>query len=147
MKTRQALRNLVLLVPVVLLLLLAACHPEPVMPQDARVLIISPSADSTQSASAVSIRIYVERLSLVDESGPPNIPGEGHLVYYLDVTPPLEAGKSALTGEGTCAVSTATTYKWDNLKPGRHIFWVQLVNNDNTPLTPPQAVRVYVTVE
>jgi hypothetical protein len=147
MKKRQALRNPVLLLPTALILLLAACHPEPVMPQDARVLIISPSAESTQSAGTVDIRTYVERLKLVDGNGQPNTPGEGHIIYYLDVTPSLEPGKSALAGEGTYAISTDTTYTWDNLASGRHTFWVQLVNNDDTPLTPPQAVRVYVTVE
>jgi hypothetical protein len=127
--------------------ILPACRPEPLAPQNARVMIIDPPAESTKTTNTMTIKTFVENFDLVDKSGQSNEPGEGHIVYYLDVTPPIEQGVSALTAEGTYAISTDTTYIWDGLKPGTHTFWVQLVNNDNTPLEPPAAVRVYVTVK
>jgi hypothetical protein len=124
-----------------------ACHPEPVVPQDATVYIIDPSAESVTTENSIAIKTFVDRFILVDAVGQANTAGEGHLVYYLDVTPPLEPGSSALTAVGTYAVSTETTHIWGNLQPGKHTFWVQLVNNDNTPLEAQAAVRVYVTVK
>jgi hypothetical protein len=136
-------------IPVLILLftILPACRPEPLAPQNARVLIIDPPAESTRAINTVTVKTFVEKFDLVDKTGQSNKPGEGHIIYYLDETPPIEQGVSALTAEGTCAISTDTTYIWDGLQPGTHTFWAQLVNNDNTPLEPPAAVRVYVTVE
>ena len=132
-------RNPVLLFPVLLVFaFLTACHPEPVVPQDARILIIDPAAESTRQAGAVTIKTFVERFELTDETG--------HIVYYMDVTPPMVQGETALTAAGSYAASTEKSHTWDNVPPGEHTFWVQLVNNDDTPLQPPQAVRVYVTV-
>ena len=125
----------------------AACHPEPVYPQDARVLIIDPPAESETDSDAITVKTFVERFDLVDKIGQQNSPGEGHIVFYMDVTPPMDQGKNALSAEGSYAVSTDTFYTWSNVSPGTHVFWVQLVNNDNTPLEPQAAVRVYVTVK
>jgi hypothetical protein len=136
---------------IILLLLIvfpfAACHPEPVAPLDARIYIIDPAAESTITTNAVTIKTFVGKFNLVDKTGQPNSPGEGHIVYYMDITPPLEQGKNALTTDGTCAISTETSHTWSNVSPGLHNFWVQLVNNDNTPIEPPAAVRVYVTTK
>lgn len=148
MKRRRGYWRLIFLVPFLLFLLsLMACHTEPVSPQDARVLIIDPPAESTQDTNDVTIQTFIERFEVVNKIGQQNSPGEGHLVYYKDVTPPMEQGKSALSAEGTYVISTETTYTWSNIQSGRHTFWVQLVNNDNTPLEPQAAVRVYTTVE
>jgi hypothetical protein len=148
MKKAPILQRPVGLILFLLILLpLAACHPEPVMPQDARVLIINPAAESTISSNTITIRTFVERFDLVDKTGQKSSPGEGHIVYYMDVTPPMEQGNSALSADGTYVISTDTSYTWNNVQPGMHVFWVQLVNNDNTPLEPQQAVRVYVTVK
>jgi hypothetical protein len=135
-------------IPILLIFILAmGCHPEPVMPQTARVLIVDPSAESTLTTNDVTIKTFVERFNLVDNAGQQNSPGEGHIVYYMDVSPPMVQYKSALTKEGTYAISTETSYTWNNVQPGMHTFWVQLVNNDNTPLEPPAAVRIYATVK
>ncbi len=115
------------------------------MPQEPRVLIVNPAAESAQSAGPVTITTYVERFTLVDPGTGGNSPGEGHLVYYMDADPPIVQGVSALTENGTYALSTDTTYTWEDVPPGQHVFWVQLVNDNDTPLEPPQAVRVYVT--
>jgi hypothetical protein len=146
MVRRQVPIILSLLFISLILLSFTACHPEPVFPQDARVLIIDPPAESTLDTNSVTIRMFVERFNLVDKTGQQNSPGEGHIVYYMDVTPPMEGGESALSAEGTYTVSTDTSHTWSNIQPGMHAFWVQLVNNDNSPLDPQAAVRVYVTV-
>jgi len=147
MKRSDAISKLVLLLSLfAVLVAFSACHPEPVAPQDARVLIVDPTAESIQAKDEVTINTYVERFNLVNKIGESSGPGEGHIVYYMDVTPPMEQGKSALTVEGTYALSTDTSHTWSGIQPGRHTFWVQLVNNDNTPLQPQAAVRVYVTV-
>jgi hypothetical protein len=88
----------------------------------------------------------VDNFTLVDSNGQANQSGEGHLIYYKDITPPLVKGKTSLTQPGSYAVSIEKSFSWNNIEAGPHNFWVQLVNNDNTPLEPPAAVRVPVTV-
>jgi hypothetical protein len=135
--------------PMIILLIivpLSSCRPEPVASNDAIVIILQPSADSVLSSDSVTIRTYVENFNLVDKSGQENRPGEGHLIFYLDVTPPTVKGQSALTAGSTYFISAEKSYIWENVLPGQHSFWVQLVNNDNTCLEPPAAVRAPVTV-
>jgi hypothetical protein len=123
---------------------LAACHPAPTTPQDARVLIIDPASQQEVPVGDVTVRVFVERFELVDEGGVENVSGQGHVVYYKDVDPPLALGDTALTADGTSVVGSDTAHTWSDVTPGPHTFWVQLVNNDNTPLEPPAAVRVDV---
>lgn len=68
------------------------------------------------------------------------MPDGGHIIYYLDVTPPLKKGESALTAEGTYFITRETVHVWENLPAGAHTFAVQLVNNDNTPLEPASSI-------
>ena len=125
---------------------LSACHPEPVYPQDSRVLIINPAMDSTLDSGDIAVKAFVEQFDIVDKIGQKNSAGEGHLVYYMDVTPPMKQGERALSAEGTYAISTETSYTWKSVEAGKHVFWVQLVNNDNTPIEPQAAVRINVAV-
>lgn len=131
---------LILVVP------LSSCRPEPVASEDATVIVLQPSAEATITSDSVIVRTFVENIDLVDKAGQDNQAGEGHLVFYLDATPPTVPGASALTSEGTYYISAEKSYTWENVSPGKHSFWVQLVNNDNTSLEPPAAVRVPVTV-
>jgi hypothetical protein len=89
----------------------------------------------------------VSNFNLVDKTGQANNTGEGHIIYYLDVTPPTLPGNSALTSAGTCAASVAQSYTWHNVGAGYHYFFAELVNNDNTPLTPAITAGVYVTAQ
>lgn len=130
----------------ILVFALASCRPEPVEPQEGQLIILNPSAGETINSSSVSVRVYVDNFVLADKIGQDNQTGEGHLIYYLDVTPPLVKGQTALTAEGSYAISVSKNYSWENVTPGQHNFWAQLVNNDNTPLEPPAAVRAPVTV-
>jgi hypothetical protein len=128
-----------------MILLMAACRPEPVAPGEGQVIILNPSAGETINSATVTINVFIDNFKLVD-NGQANQIGEGHLIYYQDITPPLVKGQTALTDPGSYAISSAKTYTWENVGAGPHNFWVQLVNNDNTPLEPPAAVRVPVTI-
>jgi hypothetical protein len=148
--SRPNLRKIYLVAVLFILLVLIlfpSCRPEPLSPQEAIVIIMSPLAETTLSTNAVTIKTFVENFTLIDKVGQNNSPGEGHLIYYLDVTPPLKQGEPSLTGEGSYVISTELTLTWQNVPAGQHIFWAQLVNNDNTPLQPPSAVRVPVTLK
>lgn len=131
---------------ILMVFLAPACRPEPVAPEESQVIILSPSAELTIYSDAVTLEVYVDNFSLMVDNGQTNQSGEGHLIYYKDITPPLVKGQTALTPEGTYAISTGRSFSWSNVEAGPHNFWVQLVNNDNTPLEPPAAVRVPVTV-
>jgi hypothetical protein len=136
----------ILMVSLLVIILLSSCRPEPVVSDDAMVIILQPSADSVLSSNSVTIRTYVENFNLVNKSGQANRHGEGHLVFYMDSAPPIAKGQSALTPGNTYIISAEKSYTWENVLPGQHSFWVQLVNNDNTVLEPPAAVRAPVTV-
>jgi hypothetical protein len=143
----KRLRTYALLMVILFVIVpLSSCRPEPVVSNDARVIILQPSADSILSSNSVTIRTYVENFNLVDKSGQANRLGEGHLILYLDVAPPTVKGQSALTTGSTYIISAEKSYIWENVLPGKHSLWVQLVNNDNTSLEPPAAVRVPFTI-
>jgi hypothetical protein len=85
----------------------------------------------------VSVFVQVSGFNLVNRIGGANVPGEGHIIYYLDVQPPTAPGQPAITTSGTYAASDAIFYVWTGVVEGVHTFSVELVNNDNTPLDPP----------
>ena len=85
--------------------------------------------------------VVVSNFNLVDKQGQAAVPGEGHIIYYMDVTPPGTAAA------GTYAASINTSYTWHNVSPGIHFFSVQLVNNDDTPLNPVEMFSEYVNVQ
>ena len=94
----------------------------------------------------VSVVVQVSGFALVDKIGQANVPGEGHIIYYLDVQPPTTPGQPAVTAPGTYAASAATSYVWTELAEGVYTFSVELVNNDNTPLVPPVVSSITINV-
>jgi hypothetical protein len=147
MDTRKPLiKPYLIFLTILSICVIVSCRPEPVAPDDARILILDPPAGATLPAGDVTIQTFSEYIELVDKAGQNREPGQGHIVYYMDITPPVTKGESALTNPGTYFVTTASFHVWNKVAPGNHIFWVQLVNNDNTPLEPPSAVRVPVTI-
>ncbi len=94
----------------------------------------------------ISVMVQVSNFNLVDKIGQANVPGEGHLIYYLNVQPPTTPGQPALSAPGTYAASPATSYTWTGLFEGVWTFSVELVNNDNTPLVPPVVASSTVPV-
>ncbi len=102
---------------------------------------------STLPTGDVTVNLVVSNFNLADKIGQPSKPGEGHIIYYLDVTAPTTAGQPALTDAGTYAETAQTSYTWHNVAPGMHLLSVQLVNNDSTPLNPPIVSKEYVLVQ
>ena len=84
--------------------------------------------------------------TLVEPTGQPNAPGEGHLHYYLDAPIPTNESAPATPETGGYVISTNTSYTWENVTPGEHNLSVQVVHNDHTPLIPLVYDTVNVTV-
>ncbi len=93
--------------------------------------------------------MQVSNFKLADRLGQPNLLGEGHIHYFMDVNAPTTAGQPAVTAAGTYAATVSTSYTWSNVGGGSHTFSVELVNNDHTPLVPPvvQSVTLLVIPE
>jgi hypothetical protein len=109
------------------------------------VYILYPDFDGGVDAGDVTVMVLVRNFSVVSRIDEQNTPGEGHLVYFKDVTPPTTPGVAVTALPGTFQISSSTGYVWHNVSPGTHTFAVELVNNDNTPLTPPVIDAVDVT--
>jgi plastocyanin len=106
------------------------------------VEITSPGAGTIPQIGSVTISVSVSNFKIVDKLGQANVPGEGHLHYFMDVDAPTSPGKVAVTAAGTYAATTATSYTWTNVGGGPHKFSVELANNDHTPLNPPVVAAV-----
>lgn len=78
------------------------------------------------------------------DMGVVNRKGEGHLIFYLDEKPPVDAGVPATTD--TSIVSTELSHLWKAIGEGKHTFSAQLVNNDDTPLDTPVVVTINLDV-
>jgi len=109
------------------------------------VYITSPDFDGGVDAGTVTVTVAVRNFSVVDRIGDQNKPGEGHIVFFRDVTPPINPGLPVETPPGTFQISAQTSCTWYNVTPGTHTFAVELVNNNNTPLMPPAIDAVDVT--
>ena len=115
-------------------------------PSPPQLMISAPAPDSSAAGPVLSVVVEVSNFSLVDKIGQASVNGEGHLIYYLDVTPPTTPNVSALTAVGTYVQSVSTTYFWGNLTPGQHTFSAQLVNNNDTALGPAVFASVSMTI-
>jgi hypothetical protein len=115
-------------------------------PNGAPILkILSPADGSSLSPGNLLLSINVENFIVSQENmGVFNRNGEGHLIYYIDETPPAEAGVPANTD--TSKVSAELSHLWKEVKEGRHTLSVQLVNNDDTPLETPVVVSISIDV-
>ncbi|MFA7199294.1 MAG: cupredoxin domain-containing protein [Methanoculleus sp.] len=110
------------------------------------VTITSPLANATVAAGNVTVEVNVTNFTLVEPTGQPNAPGEGHLHYYLDAVVPTNESEPAIPETGGYVISTNLTYTWENVTEGEHNLSVQVVNNDHTPLIPLVFETVNVTV-
>ncbi|MCK9278398.1 MAG: hypothetical protein M0P22_09950, partial [Methanoculleus sp.] len=113
---------------------------------EANVTITSPEEGANVTAGNVTVSVNLTNFTLVEPTGQPNAPGEGHLHYYLDALVPTNASAPAIPETGGYVVSTNTSYTWENVTPGEHNLSVQVVNNDHTPLIPLTFDTVNVTV-
>ncbi|APV44456.1 Purple acid Phosphatase, N-terminal domain [Dehalogenimonas formicexedens] len=108
--------------------------------------IAGPLTGTSFDSGDVTISINAGNINLVGDNRP-NAPGEGRVVYYLDVPIPTTPGASAFSAAGTYKESESTTNGWTGLAPGIHILGVQLVQNDHTPFSPPLFATVSVTIK
>jgi len=116
--------------------------PPPFQPPG--LTIHSPGNGSYVPEGNITVAVTVDHFSLVNKFGEANVAGEGHIHYFLDVLPPTEPGKPAVTAPGTYVPATATRYTWQNVPAGIHVIGVELVNNDHTPLAPPVTTTITV---
>ncbi|NLN77275.1 MAG: hypothetical protein GX139_13370, partial [Armatimonadetes bacterium] len=113
---------------------------------EASVNITAPEGGADVAAGNVTVSVDVTNFTLVEPTGQENVPGEGHLHYYLDALIPTDENEPAIPETGGYAISTNTSYTWEGVTSGEHNLSVQLVNNDHTPIIPLAADMVNVTV-
>jgi predicted small secreted protein len=146
-------------------LLVAACGKNTLSGVDAdsnaggpKISITSPKDGSTVKAIKAATKVKVTGFNLENKMGMKAEDGEGHIIYYIwngfgdgaAYQIPTTPGQPANSGgTGYVAVASAETKNdWSAfVQPGRQTFAAQLVNNDNTPLDPPQIARVIVEVK
>jgi len=111
----------------------------------ANVTITSPEEGANITAGNVTVEVNLTNFTLVEPTGQPNAPGEGHLHYYLDAPIPTNESEPAIPPTGGYVISTNLSHTWENVTAGEHNLSVQVVNNDHTPLTPLVVDMVNVT--
>jgi len=123
-----------------------------------------------QQGMSVQIEISVANFEVVDSIE--NGEGDGYYIYYLDKLPssiaedvpqfqqqeetptptpapaptPAPGEEQEMEQQQMAWASTETSFTWENLEPGFHIFSVQLVDADGAPLSPPVAAAAALTV-
>ena len=130
---------------------LAACAENPAAepPGDDKgttIEIVSPQDGATLPPGDITVTVAVTNFNIVDKQGQANIPGEGHVHFFLDTTPPQTPGQPAVPSSGTWAHVSGTTYTFKNVTEGTHTIAVELVNNDHTALNPPEVYDISVNV-
>lgn len=109
--------------------------------------ILSPTDGTVVMTRDVTVRAAVDAWLIADRIGEERRPGEGHLIYYLDIEQiPVDPDQPALVDDGSSVAVADRSHTWTDLEPGRHVFTVQLVYSDNTPLDPPVFSSAIVTV-
>jgi hypothetical protein len=124
----------------------SACNTPVMSGPFPQVEIISPQQGDLVSFGSISVDVQVTNFNLVDKLGQANVPGEGHLIYYLDVGAPTKPGSKAQPLSGTWEETASIHYLFDGIWQGTHTLSVALVNNDGTVLNPPALARVSVLV-
>jgi plastocyanin len=117
--------------------------PEIGLPQ---AVIVTPRTNAVVNSSSVTVAAQVINFNLTDNTGQANASHEGHLIYYLDVQPPITQNQPATTSGNSYAASAVDSYTWQNVTAGAHKFYIQVVNNDNTPLNPAVIAGISITV-
>jgi plastocyanin len=129
--------------------LMAGCTSQPAVPSLPKMTITAPANGASLPAGEVTVKIQVQNFTIVDKQGQANVAGQGHVHYYMDVSPiPSDPTKPAIPADANAAWAhvAATSYTFTNVTPGSHTFTVQLANNDHTPVVPLATASVTVTV-
>jgi len=111
--------------------------------------ISGPEDGDTIEPGDIKVSADVGGFEVVDKLGENPVAGEGHVHFYIDADEiPTAPGRPAVTADkNTYHAEATTSFTWLGVRPGRHTFGVQLVNNNHTPLEPPVTDEVSVTVE
>jgi hypothetical protein len=110
------------------------------------ISITSPANGAALPQGNITVNAAVTNFNVVDKQGQANVPGEGHLHFYLDVAAPTTPNQAAVPASGVWAHVSGTSYTFPNVGPGSHTIAVQLVNNDHTPVIPPVVSTITVNV-
>ncbi len=117
---------------------LTTAVPSPSAPATTPVNPDNLTIAATPVAGAVDVKVSVDvqNFNIANKQGQAKVNGEGHYHYYYDVDMPSTPNTPAVTAAGTYATTTAGSFTFTNVPPGRHTLSVQLVNNDHSPLSP-----------
>ena len=113
-----------------------------------QISIISPQNGAVVPAGSIPVTVQVSNFNIVDKQGQANVAGEGHVHFYLDVSPiPSDPSKPAIPADANAvwAHVSGTSYTFTNVSPGMHTITVQPANNDHTPVIPLATASVMVT--
>jgi len=125
---------LVALVALAYVLLTAESAPYPVL------TILAPAANTTMTEESVTVLVQALHADrFLEERG-------YHLHYYLDVEPPTDPNRPALTSSSSCFSTDETAHVWTLVGSGWHRLSVQLVRANDTPLSPAVTATVNVRV-
>jgi len=110
--------------------------------------IISPAKGDSVVGPDVTVEVEVTDFTLVPPTGTDANPGEGHIIYYLDVEPVFVPGQPAIPTDPDAiyAASEQLTHTFENVAPGPHDVWVLLVLDNHVPVLPPAIDTVGFTV-
>lgn len=110
------------------------------------IQILFPADGSSLPPGNIAMTVKASNFIVSAEGmGVVNRAGEGHMIYYMDEVPPVDAGKPATMD--TSVISSASDHLWRDVKEGKHTFSVQLVNNDDTPLDSPVVIESTIDVK
>jgi hypothetical protein len=104
----------ILLVPIPVFF--AGCTSAPVQSVGPSIKIAHPNSGDTVYAGALQIIVDVSNFILVNKLGQSNVPGEGHIHYFLDIEAPTASGVPAIPASGIWAATPATSYIFEHTK-------------------------------
>jgi plastocyanin len=117
--------------------------------QNPQITITQPTSGQSLPAGSITTKVSVSNFNLVDKLGQQSVSGEGHIHYFLDYQPPTTPNQPAVPPQGSnvsWAATANTSYTFMNVTAGSHTIYVELVNNNHTPLVPPVTAQVTFSV-
>ena len=110
--------------------------------------IVSPALGAIVVGADVTVEVEVTDFTLVPPTGTDANPGEGHIIYYLDMEPVFIPGEPAIPTdpEAIYAASDQLTHTFEDVAPGPHDVTVLLVHDNDVPVFPPAIDKVSFTV-
>jgi hypothetical protein len=92
--------------------------------------ITAPAANATNASPDLPVTVQATGFQIVNNPGAPNAAGQGHLVYWIDTNP-----TSNPNAPGGTPMFQSTFEIGDMTAPGTHTLYIELRNNDGTPLS------------